>query len=170
MPDVTVYQYFTFTDDAGNTYTDGSLTSGQTIAAADGEVFDRTYKVAQNTIKEILSDDLLGNSSTPDSFDFLFISSSADAQINLLVGQDGTYGDNKLENHFTIYLTANVPFILSKDDGRTLGDIAGGTLSQYDEETDSWEDTNMHPPGVINRIEFYCTGSGGAKVRVFAVT
>ena len=163
MPNVTVYQYFTFTDDAGNVYQDGSLTSGQTIAAAAGEVFDRTYKVDQNTIKEILNDDLIAD------FDFLFISASADSEIMLLCNDGGNEDGGNIENAFCLKLTANVPFILSNDDARNMGNMAGGfNETNYNNEVETWE--TDWGPNEIDRIEFYCTGSGGAKVRVFAVT
>lgn len=163
MPNVTVYQYFTFTDDAGNVYQDGSLTAGQTITAATGEVFDRTYDVAQNTIKEILNDDLIAD------FDFLFISADADSEIMMLCTDGGNLSGGNIENAFCLKLTANVPFILSRDDARNMGNMDGGfSESNYNAEVETWE-TNWAEDH-IDRIEFYCTGSGGAKVRVFAVT
>tara|TARA_R100000700_G_C3170023_1_gene144689 strand:- start:1734 stop:2225 length:492 start_codon:yes stop_codon:yes gene_type:complete len=163
MPNVTVYQYFTFTDDAGNEYKDGSLTAGQTITAATGEVFDRTYDVAQNTIKEILNDDLIAD------FDFLFISADADSEIMMLCTDGGNLSGGNIENGFCLKLTANVPFILSRDDARNMGNMDGGfSESNYNAELETWE-TNWVADD-IDRIEFYCTGSGGAKVRVFAVT
>ena len=53
---VNLYTKFDYTDADGNLYSDGSTTTSKTISVTNGEIFDRTYKVTNTTLTEILSD------------------------------------------------------------------------------------------------------------------
>tara|TARA_R110002073_G_scaffold199750_3_gene358867 strand:- start:1141 stop:1632 length:492 start_codon:yes stop_codon:yes gene_type:complete len=163
MPNVSLYAKFAYTDGRGNTYSDGSTTTAVTVAAGTDEVFDRTYSIGSTTIKEIWSDTLMGD------FDFLWIESNVDAEIQLVCNEGGLYdgGSPGLENGFCLKLKAGIPFYLSTDDSRNRGNVAGTfNASNYASEQNTWE--SDWTTDTIDRIEFYA--SGAALVRVFAVT
>ena len=150
MANVNLYTKFDFTDADGNLYSDGSTTTAKTITITNGEIFDRTYKVANSTIKEILNDDLIG------SFDFLYIESDQAAEIQLICTQGGSAPT--LQNGWVVKLNAGVPFVLANDDSRNQGNT--GALA-------SWE--SAWTAGVVDAIEYYQTTGSDAKVRVVAI-
>ena len=171
MGTVNLYQKFDYTDAAGNTYSDGSTTTAKTIAVS-GQIFDRTYSIADGaggTATEIWSD------TTPhyiSDFDFLWIESDVDAEIQLVCNEGGNINTDNMETWFVIKLKAGIPFVLSADDSRNAGDVdtagtADLTQAKWATETDTWETTAT--ADTIDRIEFYRSGSA-AVVRVFAVT
>tara|TARA_Y100001973_G_C5168012_1_gene317305 strand:+ start:344 stop:829 length:486 start_codon:yes stop_codon:yes gene_type:complete len=161
MPNVSLYAKFSYTDGRSNTYTDGSTTTAMTIAASTDEVFDRTYSVGATTLKEVWSDALMAD------FDFLWIESNVDAEIQLVCSEDGTLAGNNIQNGWVVKLTAGKPFFLCNDDARNMGNMDSGFgESNYGAEIDTWE-TNW-VADTIDRIEFYA--SDAALVRVFAVT
>ena len=161
MPNVSLYAKFSYTDGRGNTYTDGSTTTALTVAASTDEVFDRTYSVGATTLKEIWSDTLMAD------FDFIWIESNVDAEIQLVCNEGGTLSGNNIENGFCLKLTAGKPWYLCNDDSRNMGNM-DGTFgeSQHQDEIDNWE--THWAADTIDRIEFYA--SDAALVRVFAVT
>jgi len=150
MANVNLYTKFDYTDADGNLYPDGSTTTAKTITITNGEIFDRTYKVATGTIKEILSDDLIT------TFDFLYIESDQAAEIQLVCTQGGSAPT--LQNGWVVKLNAGVPFVLHNDDSRNQGNT--GALA-------SWE--TAWTAGVVDAIEYYQTTSADAKVRVVAI-
>ena len=150
MANVNLYTKFDFTDADDNLYSDGSTTTAKTITITNGEIFDRTYKVANSTIKEILNDDLIG------SFDFLYIESDQAAEIQLICTQGGSAPT--LQNGWVVKLNAGVPFVLANDDSRNQGNT--GALA-------SWE--SAWTAGVVDAIEYYQTTGSDAKVRVVAI-
>jgi hypothetical protein len=161
MPNVSIYAKFSYTDGRGNTYSDGSTSTAVTVAAGTDEVFDRTYSVGSTTLKEIWSDTLMSD------FDFLWIESNVDAEIQLVCNEGGTLSSSNIQNGFVIKMKASIPFYLSTDDSRNMGDMAGTfNESNHGTEIDTWEST--WATDTIDRIEFYA--SGAALVRVFAVT
>jgi|TARA_R100000808_G_scaffold21049_1_gene45515 hypothetical protein len=167
MGTINLYQKFDYTDAAGNTYSDGSTTTARTISVAD-QIFDRTYAIADGsggTATTIWSD------STPHyiaDFDFLWIESDVDGEIQLVCSEDGTLAGNNIQNGFCIKLKAGIPFVLAADDSRNMGNMdAGFSESNYGAEIDTWE-TNW-VADTIDRIEYYRSGSASV-VRVFAVT
>lgn len=161
MPNVSLHAKFSYTDGRGNTYTDGSTTTALTIAASTDEVFDRTYSIGATTIKEIWSDTLMAD------FDFIWIESTVDAEIQLICNEGGTLSGNNIENGFVFKLTASKPWFLCNDDSRNMGNM-DGTFgeSQHQDEIDNWE--THWTADTIDRIEFY--SGDAALVRVFAVT
>ena len=161
MPNVSLYAKFSYTDGRSNTYTDGSTTTAMTIAASTDEVFDRTYSVGATTLKEVWSDTLMAD------FDFLWIESNVDAEIQLVCNEGGTLSSSNIQNGWVVKLTAGKPFFLCNDDSRNMGDMAGTfNESNHGTEIDTWEST--WSADTIDRIEFYA--SDAALVRVFAVT
>ena len=161
MPNVSLHAKFSYTDGRGNTYTDGSTTTALTIAASTDEVFDRTYSIGATTIKEIWSDTLMTD------FDFIWIESTVDAEIQLICNEGGTLSGNNIENGFVLKLTASKPWFLCNNDSRNMGNM-DGTFgeSQHQDEIDNWETHWISD--TIDRIEFY--SGDAALVRVFAVT
>ena len=171
MGTVNLYQKFDYTDAAGNTYSDGSTTTARTISVAD-QIFDRTYAIADGsggTPTTIWSDD------TPhyiSDFDFLWIESDVDGEIQLVCNENGTIDSDNMETWFVIKLKAGIPFVLAADDSRNAHDVdtagtADMTQAKWATETDTWHSTAV--ADVIDRIQFYRSGSA-AVVRVFAVT
>ena len=161
MPNVSLHAKFSYTDGRGNTYTDGSTTTALPIAASTDEVFDRTYSIGATTIKEIWSDTLMTD------FDFIWIESTVDAEIQLICNEGGTLSGNNIENGFVLKLTASKPWFLCNNDSRNMGNM-DGTFgeSQHQDEIDNWE--THWSSDTIDRIEFY--SGDAALVRVFAVT
>jgi hypothetical protein len=162
MASVNLYTKFDWTDEAGNLYSDGSTSTAKTITAATGEIFDRTYSIGSGVTTEILNDDLISD------FDFLWIESDKDAEIQLVCNEGGTLSGNNIENGWVVKLVAGVPFVLANDDSRNMGNM-DGTFGepQHQDEIDNWE--THWPEDTIDRIEYYQTGSV-AKVRVVAIT
>ena len=150
MANVNLYTKFDFTDADGNMYSDGSTTTAKTITITNGEIFDRTYKIASSTITEILSDAKIA------TFDFLYIESDQAAEIQLVCTQGGSAPT--LQNGWVVKLNAGVPFVLANDDSRNQGNT--GALA-------SWE--SAWTAGVVDAIEYYQTTGSDAKVRVVAI-
>lgn len=167
MATVNLFQKFTVTDAAGNVYTDGSTTTAKTITAGDGAVFDRTYKIGATTIETLWKDE----SPCTTNFDFLWIESDVDGEIQLLCNENGTINTDNMEVWFVIKLKAGIPFCLASDASRNAGDVATTdaadmTQAKWTDEVDTWESTGS--ADVIDRIEFY--SSNAAVVRCFAIT
>ena len=150
MANVNLYTKFDFTDADGNLYSDGSTTTAKTITITNGEIFDRTYKIASSTITEILSDAKIA------TFDFLYIESDQAAEIQLVCTQGGSAPT--LQNGWVVKLNAGVPFVLANDDSRNQGNT--GALA-------SWE--SAWTAGVVDAIEYYQATGSDAKVRVVAI-
>ena len=150
MANVNLYTKFDFTDADGNLYSAGSTPTAKTITITNGEIFDRTYKIASSTITEILSDDKIA------TFDFLYIESDQAAEIQLVCTQGGSAPT--LQNGWVVKLNAGVPFVLANDDSRNQGNT--GALA-------SWE--SAWTAGVVDAIEYYQTTGSDAKVRVVAI-
>ena len=150
MANVNLYTKFDFTDADGNLYSDGSTTTAKTITITNGEIFDRTYKIASSTITEILSDAKIA------TFDFLYIESDQAAEIQLVCTQGGSAPT--LQNGWVVKLNAGVPFVLANDDSRNQGNT--GALA-------SWE--SAWTAGVVDAIEYYQTTGSDAKGRVGAI-
>ena len=162
MANVNIYAKFDYTDADGNVYSDGSLTTAKTISiGSNGEIFDRTYRISSGTLTEVLSDSLLS------TFDFLWIESDQQAEIQLVCNQGGETGaGGGLENGWVVKLNAGLPFVLHNDDSRNQGTSASNI--------DTWEtnwvaSTASTTHGNIDRIEFYHQTGTSANVRVFAV-
>ena len=154
-----VTQHFEVTI-GGNKYEFGSKTTPQSITIGTEVIFVHEYSVATATLQELWS-----NSRTSD-FDFMFIESDQDCDIQLVSSEDVSD-----ELGFVIALLANVPFILSSDGS---ADLAGSTVVA--EDIDRWE-TELTDPGngwdltkKIDRVEYYQTSGSSAKVIVAAFT
>lgn len=166
MPTVSVYNYFTVTV-GDQTYTGGSLSSAQSIATGS-VVFDKSVSVANTTLTELLQ---VGSGVNDDigDFDFLFITSDQDGDIQLVTNEGGVIGGSNLENGFVLKLHANKPLMLCNDDSRNRGDMAAGVdATNYAAEMDTWETT--WAADTIDRVEFYHSTGTAATVRIFAVT
>jgi len=162
MANVNLYTKFDYTDDDGNVYSDGSLTTPKTIAVSNGYIFDRTYVISDpSTVTEILNDDLIA------TFDFLYIESSQFGEIQLVCNEGGTLSSDNIENGWVVKLNAGIPYVLHNDDSRNMGNMNGTfNESNHQSEIDTWE-TNW-TADTIDRIEFYSTVGTTCKVRVFA--
>ena len=150
---VNLYTKFDYTDADGNLYSDGSTTTSKTISVTNGEIFDRTYKVTNTTLTEILSDSKIA------TFDFLYIESDQAAEIQLVCNEGGTTGSSNLENGWVVKLNAGVPFVLANDDSRNQA----GSASNIDTWESNWT------ADTIDRIEYYHSTGSAAKVRVVAI-
>ena len=163
MANVNLYLKFDYTDADGNVYSDGSTTTAKTISIDGGEIFDRTYSVATATLSTLLTDDLISD------FDFLWIESDQAGEIQFVCNEGGVIGGSDLENGFVLGVTAGIPVVLTNDDSRNRGDMAGGVdATNYAAEMDTWE-TNW-AADTIDRIECYNGTGGTAAVRIFAAT
>lgn len=161
MANVNIYAKFDYTDADGNVYSDGSLTTAKTISITNGEIFDRTYRIASTTLTEILG------ASTLSSFDFLWIESDQLAEIQLVCNVGGATGSGGgLENGWVVKLNAGLPFVLHNNDSRNQGTSASNINTW---ETNWVASTTGTTDGDIDRIEFYHQTGTPATVRVFAV-
>jgi len=163
---VKITTHFTWTDEESNVYSDGSTTTPVelTISGSNPEIFDRTYTVANSTLKEVLNDDLIS------TFDFLWIQSTKDIEIQLLCNEGGTVAGNNLESAAVLKINANIPFYLTNDDSRNLGDCVNPmNEANYLTEIDLWEDTARNPADTFDRIEVYNSSGADARIRVFAI-
>ena len=148
--------------DDSRTITGGSTTASDSITIT--HYYGQRFSIANTTLVELWSD-----SSATSDFDFLWIESDAAVEIQLLCNEDGVIGGSNLENAWVVKLTAGIPFILSNDDSRNRGDMAGTVnASNYAAEIDTWE-TNW-AADTIDRIECYNGTGGTANVRIFAAT
>ena len=171
MANVNLYTKFDYTDADGNLYSDGSTTTAKTISITNGEIFDRTYKIATGTgaavgatggPTEILSNDLIT------SFDFLYIESDLAAEIQLICTEGGTLSGGNIENGWVVKLNAGVPFVLHNDDSRNMGNMdAGFSEGNYQAEIDDWAADWV--AGNIDSIRYYQATGSDAKVRVVAI-
>ena len=163
MANVNLYLKFDYTDADGNVYSDGSTTTAKTISIDGGEIFDRTYSVTTATLSTLLTDDLISD------FDFLWIESDQAGEIQFVCNEGGVIGGSDLENGFVLGVTAGIPVVLTNDDSRNRGDMAGGVdATNYAAEMDTWETT--WTADTIDRIEWYHATGSTAKVRVIAIT
>ena len=163
---VKITTHFTWTDEESNVYSDGSTTTPLelTISGSNPEIFDRTYTVANSTLNEVLNDDLIS------TFDFLWIQSNKDIEIQLLCNEGGTVAGNNLESAAVLKINANIPFYLTNDDSRNLGDCVNPmNEANYLTEIDLWEDTARNPTDQFDRIEVYNSSGADARIRVFAI-
>tara|TARA_R100001082_G_scaffold93453_1_gene60264 strand:- start:51 stop:548 length:498 start_codon:yes stop_codon:yes gene_type:complete len=148
-------------DDA-RTITGGSTSAADSITST--HYYDQRFSIANTTLVELWSD-----STATSDFDFLWIESDAAVEIQLLCNEGGDLSGNNIENGFCIKLTAGIPFILSNDDSRNMGNMNGTfNESNYQSEIDTWE-TNW-AADTIDRIECYNGSGGTANVRIFAAT
>tara|TARA_Y100001963_G_scaffold37978_1_gene53021 strand:- start:194 stop:691 length:498 start_codon:yes stop_codon:yes gene_type:complete len=148
-------------DDA-RTITGGSTSAADTITIT--HYYDQRFSIANTTLVELWSD-----SNATSDFDFLWIESDAAVEIQLVCNEGGDLSNNNIENGFCIKLTAGIPFILSNDDSRNMGNMNGTfNESNYQSEIDTWE-TNW-AADTIDRIECYNGSGGTANVRIFAAT
>ena len=164
MATLSLTTHFTVTidDDDNHAVTGGSTTASDSITVNYYD--DNRITVADSTLATLWSD-----SSNVADFDFLWIEADAAVEIQLVVNENGVIGGSNLENGFVVKLTAGVPFILSNDDSRNRGDMAGGVdATNYAAEMDTWE-TNW-AADTIDRIECYNGSGGAAKVRCFVAT
>ena len=151
----------TDSDDA-RTITGGSTSAADTITIT--HYYDQRFSIANTTLVELWSD-----SNATSDFDFLWIESNADVEIQLVCNEGGDLSNNNIENGFCIKLTAGIPFILSNDDSRNMGNMNGTfNESNYQSEIDTWE-TNW-AADTIDRIECYNSSGGAADVRIFLAT
>lgn len=159
MATVNLYNYFTVSID-NVTYKAGSLSTAQTLTAADGVIFDQTYKISSTSgpsvTTEIWTDDLMTGAST--DFDFLWIQSDQDAKIQLVASEDVSD-----QLGFVVNLKANIPYVLVED---LSSDLSGGTDMT---NIDTWE-ANWDLAATIDRIEYTQSSGSDAKVRVIAIT
>tara|TARA_R110001599_G_scaffold58318_5_gene160780 strand:+ start:1180 stop:1680 length:501 start_codon:yes stop_codon:yes gene_type:complete len=166
MANINLTTHFTLTltdSDDSRVITGGSTTAADTIAVT--HYYDQRFTVGATTLQELWSDsNALGN------FDFLWIETDGDlVEVQLLCNENGVIGDSELENAFCVKLTSGIPFILSNDDSRNRGDMAGTVnASNYAAEVDTWE-TNW-AADTIDRIECYNGHSGSVNIRIFAAT
>lgn len=165
MANLSLTTHFTVTitdaDDA-RTITGGSTSSADTIAIT--HYYDQRFSIAGTTLQELWSDsNAIGN------FDFLWIESDAAVEIQLVCNEGGDLSNNNIENGFCVKLTAGIPFVLSNDDSRNMGNMNGTfNESNYQSEIDTWE-TNW-VADTIDRIECYNPTGGTVNVRIFAAT
>lgn len=148
--------------DDERTITGGSTSASDSITIT--HYYDQRFSIANTTLVELWSD-----STATSDFDFLWIESDAAVEIQLVCNEGGDLSNNNIENGFCIKLTAGIPFILSNDDSRNMGNMNGTfNESNYQSEIDTWE-TNW-VADTIDRIECYNGSGGTANVRIFAAT
>ena len=171
MGTINFYTKFDYTDAAGNLYSDGSTSVAHTITVVSDEIFDRTYSIGPTaTLTTLLNDDLISD------FDFLWIESDQQAEIQLVCNELGVHDtaasddsdDTALANGWVVKLEAGIPFCLHNDDSRNRGDVGGNIGTNYLSEQSTWE-TSWNKD-VIDRIEFYHETGSVAKVSVIAIT
>tara|TARA_R100000808_G_C2121255_1_gene132500 strand:- start:735 stop:1232 length:498 start_codon:yes stop_codon:yes gene_type:complete len=151
----------TDTDDS-RAITGGSTTASDSITI--NHYYDQRFLIANSALAELWSD-----STATSDFDFLWIEADAAVEIQLVCNEGGDLSNNNIENGFCIKLTAGIPFILSNDDSRNMGNMNGTfNESNYQSEIDTWE-TNW-VADTIDRIECYNGSGGDANVRIFAAT
>tara|TARA_R110000751_G_scaffold100812_3_gene194784 strand:- start:115 stop:591 length:477 start_codon:yes stop_codon:yes gene_type:complete len=149
-------------DDDAHIVAGGSTTTADTFTINYYD--DKRITVADAGLVTLWNDD-----STVSNFDFLWIESNVAVEIQLLCNEGGTLAGNNIENGFVIKLTAGVPFVLSNDDSRNMGNM-DGTFgeSQHQDEIDNWQ--THWAADTIDRIECYNGTGGAAKVRCFVAT
>ena len=164
MATLSLTTHFTVTidDDDEHAVTGGSTTASDSITVNYYD--DNRITIADSTLATLWSD-----SSNVADFDFLWIEADAAVEIQLVCNEGGDLSNNNIENGWVVKLTAGIPFILSNDDSRNMGNMAGTfNESNYQSEIDTWE-TNW-AADTIDRIECYNGSGGAAKVRCFVAT
>ena len=164
MATLSLTPHFTVTidDDDNHAVTGGSTTASDSITVNYYD--DNRITIADSTLATLWSD-----SSNVADFDFLWIEADAAVEIQLVCNEGGDLSNNNIENGWVVKLTAGIPFILSNDDSRNMGNMAGTfNESNYQSEIDTWE-TNW-AADTIDRIECYNGSGGAAKVRCFVAT
>lgn len=164
MATLSLTTHFTVTidDDDNHAVTGGSTTASDSITVNYYD--DNRITIADSTLATLWSD-----SSNVADFDFLWIEADAAVEIQLVCNEGGDLSNNNIENGWVVKLTAGIPFILSNDDSRNMGNMAGTfNESNYQSEIDTWE-TNW-AADTIDRIECYNGSGGAAKVRCFVAT
>ena len=164
MATLSLTTHFTVTidDDDNHAVTGGSTTASDSITVNYYD--DNRFTIADSTLATLWSD-----SSNVADFDFLWIEADAAVEIQLVCNEGGDLSNNNIENGWVVKLTAGIPFILSNDDSRNMGNMAGTfNESNYQSEIDTWE-TNW-AADTIDRIECYNGSGGAAKVRCFVAT
>lgn len=156
MASLELTQHFIVTID-GVTHSGGSKSTPQTLTVGSTSelVVDQTFQVASSnaapdgsaTVVEIYSN------TTQATFDFLFVESTTDALMQILVNED-----DAAEAAIVIELKAGIPFMLFSDTAMhgAIGNI------------DTWE--SAFALDVIDRIEYHQSSGAASKVRVFAVS
>ena len=164
MPTLSLTTHFTVSidDDDAHVVAGGSTTTADTFTINYYD--DKRITVADAGLVTLWDDD-----STVSNFDFLWIEANVAVEIQLLCNEGGTLAGNNIENGFVIKLTAGVPFVLSNDDSRNMGNM-DGTFgeSQHQDEIDNWQ--THWAADTIDRIECYNGTGGAAKVRCFVAT
>lgn len=161
---INLYTRFEVTVD-GDSTEGGSLTTAKQITAANGHVYDRTFNIKLNQLTELWSDSIMSPETDKDHFEFLWIETDTDGDIQLVCNEGGTIAGSDMESGFVLGLKAGVPFVLGGDDGRNLGDNTGTmNESNYATEIDTWE-TNW-AADTLDRIEWY---GAAATVRIVAI-
>ena len=164
MATLSLTTHFTVTidDDDNHAVTGGSTTASDSITVNYYD--DNRITIADSTLATLWSD-----SSNVADFDFLWIEADAAVEIQLVCNEGGDLSNNNIENGWVVKLTAGIPFILSNDDSRNMGNMAGTfNESNYQSEIDTWE-TNWAADTIV-RIECYNGSGGAAKVRCFVAT
>ena len=164
MATLSLTTHFTVTVDDDDSHV---VTGGSTSTAASITV--NYYDDNRITISDSSLATLWSDSSNVADFDFLWIEADAAVEIQLVCNEGGDLSNNNIENGWVVKLTAGIPFILSNDDSRNMGNMAGTfNESNYQSEIDTWE-TNW-AADTIDRIECYNGSGGAAKVRCFVAT
>ena len=163
---ISLTTHFTVTvDDSDNhTISGGSTTAANTISLASEAYFDQRFIIGATTLQELWSD-----SNATGNFDFLWIESNAAVELQLMCNEGGTLSGNNIENAFCVKMTAGIPFVLSNDDSRNMGNM-DGTFgeSQHQDEIDNWETHWI--ADTIDRIECYNPTGSNVEVRIFVGT
>lgn len=152
------------TGDDSYTIAGGSTTSANTISLTSEAYYDQRFIIGATTLQELWSD-----SNATGNFDFLWIESDAAVELQLMCNEGGTLSGNNIENAFCVKLTAGIPFVLSNDDSRNMGNM-DGTFgeSQHQDEIDNWETHWI--ADTIDRIECYNPTASDVEVRIFVGT
>ena len=164
MPTLSLTTHFTVSidDDDAHVVSGGSTTTADTFTINYYD--DKRITVADAGLVTLWDDD-----SGVSNFDFLWIEADVAVEIQLLCNEGGTLAGNNIENGFVIKLTAGVPFVLSNDDSRNMGNMDGDfNETNHRAEIDTWE--THWAADTIDRIEWYHATGAAAKVRVFAIT
>ena len=164
MPTLSLTTHFTVTmdDDDAHVVTGGSTSTADafTINYYD----DKRITIANSGLATLWNDD-----SAVGDFDFLWIEADVAVEIQLLCNEGGTLSGNNIENGFVVKLAAGVPFVLSNDDSRNMGNMDGTFAeAEHQAEIDTWE--THWAADTIDRIECYNGSGGAAKVSCFVAT
>ena len=149
MATLKVIQHFEVTI-GGVKYEFGSKTVAQEITIGTEVVFVHEFSIASGTgnVTELWSDSVTAD------FDFLFVESDQDANMQLLASE------NSNELGMSIPLVANVPYMLAADNS------ASGVIANVDTWETSWTFVSVE----IDRIEYFQTSGSTAKVVLAAFT